>query len=52
VPEGLIFGYPMRSDGKKHQIVQGLELNEFGKEKFNATLAELVSERDAVAEML
>lgn len=52
VPEGLVFGYPLRSNGHSYEIVQGLELNDFGKEKFQATLAELQQERDAVQDML
>lgn len=52
VEKGLIFGYPVRSDGKKLEIVQNVPLNEFGKEKFDATHKELISEREAVADML
>lgn len=52
VPEGLVFGYPLRSNGSSYEIVQGVELNDFGQEKFQATLAELQGEREAVQEML
>lgn len=52
VEKGLIFGYPVRSDGNKLEIVQGLQLNEFGKEKFDITHKELISEREDVKEML
>ncbi|MBF0287507.1 MAG: malate dehydrogenase [SAR324 cluster bacterium] len=52
VPEGLVFGYPIRSNGSSYEIVQGVELNDFGKEKFNATQAELEEERAAVQDML
>ena len=51
-PEGIVYGYPMRSDGNKYQIVQDIPINEFGKEKMQATLAELESERDTVKDML
>ncbi|GBF37521.1 malate dehydrogenase [Leptospira johnsonii] len=50
--KGLIFGYPVKSDGNKVEIVKGLELNEFAKEKFNITHDELKSERDEVKGML
>ena len=53
IPEGLIFSFPLRSKGKgDYEIVQGLELNEFSKEKIQATSSELEMERDAVKEML
>lgn len=52
VEKGLIFGYPVRSDGNKLEIVQGLQLNDFGKEKFDITHKELISERSDVKEML
>ncbi|MDX1957527.1 MAG: malate dehydrogenase [Leptospiraceae bacterium] len=50
--KGLIFGYPVRSNGTDVQIVQGIELNEFGKEKFKITHDELVSERNDVQDMI
>lgn len=50
--KGLIFGYPVKSDGNKVEIVKGLELNDFAKEKFNITHDELKSERDEVKGML
>ncbi len=50
--KGLIFGYPVKSDGTKVEIIKGLELNDFAKEKFNITHDELKSERDEVKGML
>lgn len=52
IPEGLVFSYPLRSDGSKIEVVQGVEHNDFGQEKINATRAELEKERDAVKDML
>src|SRR5579864_3616208 len=53
VPAGLVFSYPVRSDGKGNfSIVQGLNFDAFGQAKFKATLKELEEERDAVKEML
>lgn len=52
VEKGLIFGYPLRSDGKKVEIVSGLEINSFGKEKFDTTHKELIEERNEVKDML
>ncbi len=53
VPEGLISGFPVTTDGAgSYQIVQGLELSDFAQAKLQATLAELEEERNAVADML
>lgn len=50
VDEGLIFSYPCRTEGGKVVVVEGLEHNDFGKEKFQTTHNELRSERDTVKE--
>lgn len=52
IPDGLMFSYPIRSDGENWSIVQGLEINEFSQEKINATKQELLEEREAVQELL
>jgi malate dehydrogenase len=52
VDKGLIFGYPVRSNGTDLQIVEGIELNEFAKSKFKITHDELVSERNDVQDMI
>jgi malate dehydrogenase len=53
VPAGLVFSYPCRSDGKGNlQVVEGLKLDAFGQQKFQATLKELQEERDAVQDLL
>ena len=51
VDAGLIFSYPCRTENGKVVVVEGLEHNEFGKEKFQATLDELKNERDTVKEL-
>jgi malate dehydrogenase len=53
VPKGLVFGYPVRSDGKGSlKIVEGLSFDAFGQEKFAFTQKELEEERDAVKDLL
>lgn len=52
VDEGLIFGYPLTSDGSAHQIVSGIEHGAFAQEKIAATLQELREERDTVRDLL
>ncbi|HEX2902183.1 MAG TPA: malate dehydrogenase [Jatrophihabitans sp.] len=51
VPEGLIAGFPARSVNGSWQIVQGLEIDEFSRGRIDASVAELVGERDAVREL-
>ncbi len=52
VEEGLMFSYPVTSDGAARKIVQGLEHGSFAQEKIQATLEELKSEKAAVQGML
>ena len=53
VEEGLIFSFPVRSDGQGNwSIVQGLELSSFAREKIAATEAELKEERAVIADLL
>ena len=53
VPEGLIFGFPLRTtESGKVEIIQGVELNDFAKSKIKITTEELVSEREAVSDLI
>ena len=53
VPERLIFGYPLRTTSPgKVEIIQGLELNEFAESKIKITTEELLSEKEAVSDLL
>jgi len=49
---GTITSLPVRSDGRKWEIVQGVPLNDFGTEKFQASVAELKEEREMVGDLL
>jgi malate dehydrogenase len=48
VPEGLISSFPVTSRNGRYEIVQGLEIDEFSRGRIDASVAELVEERDAV----
>ncbi|MFF2622706.1 malate dehydrogenase [Oerskovia jenensis] len=48
VPEGLMASFPVVSRGGAWEIVQGLEISDFSRERIDASVAELVEERDAV----
>jgi malate dehydrogenase len=53
VPEGLVSGFPVTTDGAgSYRIVEGLELSPVTRAGLERTVAELVSERDAVAHLL
>jgi len=52
IESGLMFSYPIRSDGAKWQIVQGVSLADFSKSKIAATETELKEEKVLVAELL
>jgi len=48
VPAGLYSSAPVTSDGTAYRVVDGLELDERGRARLDASVAELVAERDAV----
>ena len=48
VPEGLVCSFPVTSSGGDWQIVEGLDVDPFSRERIDASVAELVAERDAV----
>ena len=53
IPEDLIFGFPLTSNGQgKVDIVQGIELNDFAQTKIKITTDELLSEKEAVKDLL
>jgi len=47
-PEGLQFGFPVRSDGTSWSVVEGLEHDAFATDRIRITTEELVAERDEV----
>ncbi|MCL7929738.1 malate dehydrogenase [Halomonas llamarensis] len=52
IEEGIIYSYPVRCQGGQYEIVQGFELDDFSKEKMQATEKELREERAAVEHLL
>ncbi len=52
IDEGLIYSFPCTCHDGEYKIVQGLEIDEFSREKMDATLAELKEERDEVKDLL
>jgi malate dehydrogenase len=52
IEPGLIFSYPIRSNGAEWSVVRDLELDEFSKARIAATEAELKEEKSLVADLL
>lgn len=48
VPEGLVSSFPVVSRGGDWEIVEGISVDEFSQRRIDASVAELLSERDAV----
>jgi malate dehydrogenase len=48
VPEGLVAGFPVASQDGRYEIVRGLEINEFSRERIDHSVAELLQERNMV----
>jgi malate dehydrogenase len=51
VPEGLMSSFPVTAKNGKFEIVQGLDINEFSRARIDASVNELIEERDAVKEL-
>jgi malate dehydrogenase len=52
IEKGLMFSYPVRSDGTKWSVVQDVPINEFSRGKLVATEQELKDEKGMVADLL
>ena len=51
VPEGIIASFPVTCSGGEYTIVPDLDIDDFSRARIDASAAELVEERDAVAEL-
>jgi malate dehydrogenase len=52
IPKDVMFGYPVTTTGGEYRIVEGLEIDEFSRERINLTLKELLEEQDGVKHLL
>lgn len=48
VPEGLISSFPVTAKGGRYEIVRGLHVDEFSRQRIEASVNELAEERDTV----
>jgi malate dehydrogenase len=52
IEKGLLFSFPIRSNGSKYEIIQGVSVNEFSRSKITATENELKEEKSLVSDLL
>jgi malate dehydrogenase len=52
IPQDILYGFPVTTANGEYTIVQGLAVDDFSRERMNATLKELQEEQAGVAEML
>jgi malate dehydrogenase len=52
IPEGVIYSYPVTCKDGQYAVVQGLAIDEFGRERMNATHRELLEEREGVKDLI
>ncbi len=52
IPEDVIYGFPVVTKNGEYEIVKGLEIDAFSREKMDVTLKELTEEQDGVKHLL
>jgi malate dehydrogenase len=52
IPAGIVFGFPCECKNGNFKIIQGVEIDDYSRDKINKTLKELTDEADAVKDML
>ena len=52
IPEGLVYSFPVKVAGGKVEVVQGLEIDAYTRARMDENVADLESERKAVADLL
>ena len=52
VPQDVIYGVPCVCASGRYEVVKGLEIDDFSRQRMDATLKELLEERDGVAQLL
>ncbi len=52
IPEGMIYGFPCICTPGKYEVIKGLEIDEFSRERMDFTLNELKEEKDGVQSLL
>ncbi|HVG03548.1 MAG TPA: malate dehydrogenase [Burkholderiaceae bacterium] len=52
IPQDVVYGVPCVCANGAYQVIKGLEIDDFSRQRMDATLKELLEERDGVAQLL
>ena len=52
IPEDIMYGFPVTCANGEYQLVKGLDIDTFSRERMTVTLDELLAERDGVKHLL
>lgn len=52
IPKGIVCSFPIHTDGKNWEIIRGLEINSFIKERIDSSVKELKEEKELVKELI
>jgi len=52
IPEGMIYGFPCICANGKYEMIKGLEIDAYSRERMDLTLKELQEEREAIKHLL
>ena len=52
IPQDVVYGMPCICTNGKYEVVKGLEIDDFSRQRMDATLKELLEERDGVAHLV
>ncbi len=52
IPEGIMYGVPVTCANGEYEVIKGLEIDAFSRERMDLTLKELLEERDGVQHLL
>lgn len=52
IPKGIVYGFPVTTQNGEYTLVQGLEIDEFSRDRMTNTLKELEGEQAEVAHLL
>ena len=52
IPKDTMFGFPVTCENGEYKLVEGLEIDDFSRERINATLKELEEEKAGIAHLL
>ena len=52
IPQDIVYGMPCVCTNGKYEVVKGLQIDDFSRQRMDATLKELLEERDGVAHLV